>query len=192
LTASGIAPGSAAAWSIIGGSTRASIVGAAVGPSVTLQGTAASTTANDVTVQVSDRACTARHRITVRQPTHMTATEAPSHGPTFIQDLITYTVQDQFNNVMGSGICVDETVRVCANSTGGTFQFGDAGTVGGIVQDQLRHENPSGIPPTLCIKLDQVITAGGCGPLLHNTILFRPTGISLVHGSACAAGDPCP
>ena len=44
-----------------------------------------------------------------------------------------------------------------------------------------------------CFKLNQSITAGGCGPLLNNTITYRPApdGITLGRGLSCAAGDPC-
>jgi outer membrane protein OmpA-like peptidoglycan-associated protein len=194
LTASGATAGATVNWSIIQGGVKASIVGPATGGSVTIQGTAASVSQKDVTVQVTDGHCTATHLLTVRQPGALTETQAATSGPTFIQDLITYTVQDQFGNAMDANVCVDETISVCANSQPGAhFHFGDAGTdASGHVNDSLRVDAAGGIPAGLCIKLNQSLTAGGCGPLLNNTILFAPAGITLTHGAHCAAGDPCP
>jgi outer membrane protein OmpA-like peptidoglycan-associated protein len=194
LTATGAAAGATVRWSIARGTSRASIVGAILGPTVTIRGDAASVSQGDVTVQVSDGNCTTPHFLTVRQPSQMTAAQAPTSGPTFIQTMITYTVSDQFGNSMGAGICVDETITICrTNRPRATPHFGDAPTdVSGQVQDQLQYSNTGGIPANLCIKIDQVLTAGGCGPLLHNTILFRPTGITLTHAASCAVGDPCP
>lgn len=193
LTAAGGAAGATLRWSITRGAAQASIVGATTGPSATIKGDGASGSQGDVIVQVTDGTCTTTHGLTVREPSAMTAAQTPTSGPTFVQIIILYTVQDQFGNPMGSNICVDETVTVCAATPPSTFRFGDAGTnAAGQVPDTLRHENAAGLPATLCIKLDQILTAGGCGPLLHNTILFRSTGITLTPGASCAPGDPCP
>jgi hypothetical protein len=95
---------------------------------------------------------------------------------------------------MRADICIDETITVCANSlSGASFIFGDAPTnAAGQATDHLRGDFPTGIPASLCVKLNQSLTAGGCGPLLNNTITFQPAGITLTHGASCAAGDPCP
>jgi len=192
LTATGASPGAVLRWSIIRGGARAAIVGPSAGPSIAVQGTAASLAADDVTVQMTDGTCTFTRPLTVRQPSSMTATQVPTTTPTFVQDLITYTVRDQFGAAMGAGICVDETVTVCS-STVGAIRFGDGATnAAGQVNDNLSVANAAGLPAALCVKLDQTLTAGGCGPLLHNMILMRPTGITLNIGSSCAAGDPCP
>jgi hypothetical protein len=144
-----------------------------------------------VTVQVTDGTCTTTHLLTVREPSQMVAAQNPSSGAGFIQNIIIYTVSDQFGNPMGANICVDETITVCANTiAGATFAFGDAGTnAAGQVQDTLRITNP---PAAFCVKLNQSLTAGGCGPLLNNTIVFQPAGIALNHNDSCVAGDPCP
>jgi hypothetical protein len=89
---------------------------------------------------------------------------------------------------------VDETVTVCSDNHPelGAFQFGDAATnAAGQVRDTLFTPLPT-TPPPLCTKLDQVITAGGCGPLLHNTLVFRPAGVTLNRNDSCAAGGTCP
>ena len=95
---------------------------------------------------------------------------------------------------MGANICVDETITVCANNRPrASFTFGDAGTdASGQVQDQLQVSSPRGIPADLCIKLNQSLTAGGCGPLLNNTIRFQSSGITLTHNDSCAAAIPVP
>ncbi|GAB2835103.1 eCIS core domain-containing protein [Ferruginibacter profundus] len=194
LTATGMAAGAALRWSVSSGATKASIVGPVNGTTAVIKGDAPSATAGDVTISVSNGTCTATRTITVREPSHMTSTQAPSTTPTLISNQITYTVQDQFNNAMGAGICVDETITVCHNSlVGANFTFGDAATnASGQVTDNLSGSFPGGVPAGLCVKLNQTITAGGCGPLLRNTILFRNTGITLLPGTSCAAGDACP
>ena len=194
LAATGGAPGSTLQWSIVRGTSHAAIVGPTNGASVDIRGLSASGARNDITVQLTDGNCTVTYLLTVRQPFAMTATEAATSTPTVIQDIITYTVQDQFGVAMGANICLDETVTVCSNSvTGATFTFGDAPTnASGQQTDNLRATFPGGIPPDLCVKLNQTITAGGCGPLQRNTITYRPAGITLTHGSSCVAGDPCP
>ena len=108
--------------------------------------------------------------------------------------VVPYTVRDQFGNPMGAGICWDETVTTCANShPGGAHAKGDVPTnASGQVTDQLRVSNPGGLPATLCMKFNQSITAGGCGPLAQNTIVFQASGVTLNQGASCAAGDPCP
>lgn len=70
---------------------------------------------------------------------------------------------------------MDETVTVCGTSNPMTGGFGDAPTdASGQVSDDLEVSAAGGIPDALCIELDQVLTAGGCGPLLHNTIVYQP------------------
>ncbi len=193
LTTAGAAPGTTPSWSIIRGGANASIVSANTGATVDIKGDAASGAQGDVTVQATDGTCTATYLLTVREPSDMAAAENSSSGATFVQNIITYTVQDQFGNPMGARICVDETVTVCARSHPAVFNFGDAPTdAAGRVQDRLRVDAPGGLPVSLCIKLDQILTAGGCGPLLHNTILFQAGGITLTQSDSCASGDPCP
>ena len=194
LTAAGAAAGATPRWSIVRGGGNASIVGANTGASVAIKGDAASGTQGDVTAQVTDGTCTATHLLTVREPSELTAAPVSTSGPTFIQIFVTYTHRDQFGNPMGAGICWDETINICANNIpGATFTFGDVPTnAAGQNGDLLRVSSPGGIPAALCIKLDQTITSGGCGPLMHNTILFQPGGITLTENDSCAAGDPCP
>ena|GEM_PF-4261898 len=194
LNATGSAAGASLAWNIFQGGTKASIVGPIDTGSVTIKGDDASSTREDVEVRVTDGKCISSHKLTVRKPTSMTATENPSSGASFIQDLITYTVNDQFGSAMGAGICIDETITICTSSHSVSPTFGDAPTdISGQAKDRLKVSSPSGpLPANFCIKLNQSITAGGCGPLLNNTILYKPSGISLVHGSSCSVGDPCP
>ncbi len=194
LNVTGAAPGALLAWSVTRGRGLASIVGPNIGANVDIRGDAASAAQGDVTVQVSDGSCTATTFLTVREPSDITPVQAPATTPTTISNIITYTVRDQFGNPMGADICVDETITVCANSlTGNAFRFGDAGTdAAGQVTDRLRGTFPGGVPADLCVLLNQSLTAGGCGPLVNNTILFQAAGITLNRGASCAAGDPCP
>jgi len=197
LTASGGTPGGVFNWSITSGASKASFGGATVGSTVTIKGDAASDPGHrgDVTVQVSDGHCTGTKAITVLQPTTITETHASTTTASRLQISVTYTVKDQYGNAMGADICCDETITVCSNSVAGAnFHFGDAGTnASGQVSDTLSADfSPGTIPNNLCVKLNQTITAGGCGPLLQNTITYRKTGITLTHGSSCAAGDACP
>lgn len=193
LTGGGAGAGATLRWSITRGGAMASIVGTNTGAAVDIRGDAPSAAQGDVTVQVTDGTCSTTHALTVREPSQMSAAQSPSVSPASIRNTITYTVGDQFGNPMGANICVDETITQCANSHAVPFTFGDAGTnANGQVTDNLSLTFAGGIPASLCIKLDQTLTAGGCGPLLHNTILFQPTGITLTHGSSCAPGDPCP
>lgn len=195
LAVAGAAAGATLRWNIARGATKASIVGVNTGPAVRIHGDAASAAQGDVTVQVTDGTCTSVHFLTVREPTSMPATTVASSGPAFVQLLVTYTVSDQFGNPMGANICWDETVTTCANShPGGPHAKGDIGTnASGQVVDQLRIAVATGtLPASLCVKFNQTITAGGCGPLARNTILFQPSGATLNQGASCAAGDPCP
>jgi hypothetical protein len=123
----------------------------------------------------------------------MVAAQSPSSGPSFIETLVTYTVKDQFGDAMGADICLDETITVCARSHPISPTFGDAPTnAQGQATDHLRVSVATGtLPAAFCIKLNQTITAGGCGSLLHNTILYQPAGITLTPGAGCAVGDPC-
>jgi outer membrane protein OmpA-like peptidoglycan-associated protein len=193
LTVAGAAAGATLRWSIVRGASRASIIGANSGASVLIKGDSASGAQGDVTVQVTDGTCTTAHFLTVREPSSMPGAQAASTGPTFVRILVTYSVLDQFGNPMGPNICWDETVTTCANSHGTPFAFGDVPTnASGQVTDQLQVTFPGGLPASLCIKLNQVITVGGCGPLAQNTILFRAGGATLNQRSSCVAGDPCP
>lgn len=194
LTATGIAAGTTLTWSISQGATKASIVGAVNGTTAVIKGEAPSATTRDVTVSVSNGTCTATRTITVRKPSSMTSAQSPTTSATVISNQITYTVKDQFNSAMGAGICVDETITVCHNSlAGANFTFGDAATdANGQVRDNLSGTFPRGVPANLCVKLNQTITAGGCGPLLRNTITYRSTGITLLPGTSCTAGGSCP
>lgn len=202
LTADGAAAGATLNWRISAGTDKASILGAITGPSVTIQGDAPSGDYDDVTAQVTDGTCTASHFLTVREPTEMTYEEKPARGPIlnpergplFVANLITYTVLDQLEDPMGEHICVDETITICANSQSDTkFTTGDHDTdSSGQVYDNLYHERGGGVSPTLCQKSDQVITAGGCGPLMHNTILFQASGVTLTPNTSCKKNDKCP
>jgi Domain of unknown function (DUF4157) len=194
LTATGMAVGAALTWSISQGATKASIVGAVNGTTAVIKGNAPSAASGDVTVSVSNGTCTATRTITVREPTSMVAAQTPTSGASFVQTSIIYTVRDQFGNAMGAGICVDETITVCSRSHPISPTFGDAPTnASGQVSDTLRAATSGGpLPANLCVKLNQTITAGGCGPLLRNTITMRSSGITLTHSSSCVAGDPCP
>jgi outer membrane protein OmpA-like peptidoglycan-associated protein len=189
LTAAGAAAGATLNWTVVAG--NAAIVGAATGGSVDIQGTAASATADDVTVQVTDGSCTVAHRLTVREPSSLTSAQAPGTSGGMIQNIVTYTVQDQFGNAMGANICVDETLTLCADNSGrGLPSMGDAGTdASGQVTDTLSFF-PT--PANRCTLINQSITAGGCGPLLNNTITVQPAGVTLTPGASCASGDPCP
>jgi outer membrane protein OmpA-like peptidoglycan-associated protein len=194
LTATGAAPGETLTWGIVAGTARVGFVGASTGTSVTLQGLARSAARDDVTIQVTNGTCTVTRRLTVLEPSSLGIVQTPANAPpNRVQTTITYTVRDQFGNAMGAGICWDETVTVCSNNAGGTFRFGDAPTnASGQVTDILAHNNPGGIPAGLCIKLNQTILVGGCGPVQQNTIVYRASGVVLNPGASCAVGDPCP
>jgi outer membrane protein OmpA-like peptidoglycan-associated protein len=195
LTVTGAAVGVTPRWSIVRGGASASIVGAINGASVDIQGDAASGSPGDVTVQVTDGTCTNTHVLTVRQPSQMTAEESPTVAPNFVETFVTYTVRDQFGKHMGARICLDETVTLCGtNYDPGSMRFHDKATnPSGQVDDHLLHKHGAGrIPADFCRKFDQTITAGGCGPILHNTILYRSSGITLTHNDSCVKGDPCP
>jgi outer membrane protein OmpA-like peptidoglycan-associated protein len=195
LSVGGAAAGATLRWSITRGATKASIVGRNDTPSVAIKGDAPSISQGDVTVQLTDGTCTTTHAVTVREPTSMPAATAASSGPSFVQLLVTYTVSDQFGNPMGSNICWDETVTTCANShPGGAHAKGDVGTdANGRVVDRLRVGGATGtLPASMCMKFNQTITVGGCGPLARNTIVFQNSGATLNQGSSCVAGDPCP
>ena len=62
----------------------------------------------------------------------------------------------------------------------------------GRVNDRLALSTPGGIPADMCRKFDQVMTAGGCGPLLHNTIVYQATGVTLNQKDSCTAPGTCP
>jgi outer membrane protein OmpA-like peptidoglycan-associated protein len=193
LRATGGARGATLTWSIVRGASRASIAGANTGVNVTIQGDAPSKTQGDVTVQVTDGKCTAAFGMTVREPSSMTMSQFHAVGRGFVTNDVTYTVHDQFGNPMGVGICVDETLTVCSVNVPMTLTDHDDETnPAGQLVDNLAVNNPNGIDPTMCIKVDQVMTAGGCGPLMHNTLLFRPSGITVTPGTSCRRGDPCP
>jgi outer membrane protein OmpA-like peptidoglycan-associated protein len=194
LNATGGSAASTLTWSIARGGKQASIVGKNTGTSVQIQGDARSAAKDDVTVQVTDGSCTSTHTLTVREPSAMTATQNPSKPPGRVRMRLVYTVRDQFGDPMGAGICIDETVTVCADNHPemGGFSFGDAATnANGQLQDTLESPLPD-TPPPLCIKVDQVVTAGGCGPVMHNTIVTQPSGFTVTPNSSCTAGGACP
>ncbi len=195
LTVTGASAGTTPSWTIVRGSSRASIVGSSAGTSINIKGDAPSGAQGDVTVQVTDGNCTVTHLITVREPTTMPAATVSSSGPSFVQLLVTYTALDQFGNPMQANICWDETVTTCAHShPGGAHAKGDVGTnANGQVIDRLNISVASGtLPASLCAKFNQTITVGGCGPLAQNVILFQASGAQLIQNSSCTSGDPCP
>jgi outer membrane protein OmpA-like peptidoglycan-associated protein len=193
LTVTGAAAGATLRWSIARGAARASIVGANTGASVNIQGDAASGAQGDVTVHVTDGTCTTPHFLTVREPSALTAAPAAANTPTVVQTNVTYTVRDQFGNPMGANICIDETITVCRVTHPRGIAFGDAPTdAAGQAVDRLRLGPLAGVPAGFCRLLNQSLTAGGCGPLLNNTIVFQTSGITLNLGASCVVGDPCP
>ena len=194
LTAVNIARGATPAWSIVRGGAMASIAGVNTKASVDIQGDAASQNPDDVIVQVTDGTCTKLHALTVREPSEMTAVQA-RYAPTRteVRTLMTYTVLDQFTEPMGADICVDETMTLCFASHPANERFGDSPTnPDGQVEDLLAFRNPGGIPADLCRKFDQIMTAGGCGRLLHNTIVYQAGGITLNPNDSCTAPGSCP
>jgi Domain of unknown function (DUF4157) len=194
LTAVGVARGGTPAWRILRGGAMASIAGANTGASVDIHGDAASQNPGDVAVQVTNGTCTTMHALTVREPSEMTAVQA-RYAPTrtHVETLVTYTVLDQFKKPMGADICVDETMTLCFASHPAKQGFGDSPTnPQGQVEDQLALSNRGGIPADMCRKFDQVITAGGCGPLLHNTIVYQASGVTLNPNDSCPAPGSCP
>jgi len=194
LTAVNLARGATPAWSIVRGGAMASIAGVNTKASVAVHGDAASQNPDDVAVQVTDGTCTKLHALTVREPSEMTAVQA-RYAPTRteVRTLMTYTVLDQFKEPMGADICIDETMTLCFASHPANERFGDSPTnPDGQVEDLLAFRNPGGIPADLCRKFDQVMTAGGCGPLLHNTIVYQAGGITLNPNDSCTAPGSCP
>lgn len=205
LTVSGVAARAPIAWSISAGTDKAAIDGDSNKADVQIKGNKASAAKNDVTVSVSDGTCTATKTITVREPTSLNVAQNPaittSGNTKTISDRITYTVMDQFNDAMGAGICLDETVNDCHVSHTVPFTNGDGGTnASGQTFDNLHvtatahnpHDTPD-FPDNFCVTRNQTITAGGCGPLIHNTIVFKKTGATLlVNNGGCNAGDACP
>ena len=194
LTAERVARGGSPIWSIVRGGAMASIAGANTRASVDIQGDAASVNPGDVTVRVTDGTCTKTHALTVREPSEMTAlTTQHAPTPTLVETLATYTVRDQFKKPMGADICVDETMTLCFATHPAKQVFRDLTTnPDGQVEDQLALSNPGGIPANMCRKFDQVMTAGGCGPLLHNTIVYQATGVTLNQNDSCTAPGTCP
>ena len=195
LTGTGGAAGTTLKWRISHGGSRAAIVGVTTGPTISVSGIAPSVTKGDVTVQATDGTCTSTHFLTVREPSAMAYATEPSSGPSFVELLVTYIVFDQFYQPMGPGICWDETITVCSSSHRSSSSTGDQETWGhGQVRDRLRLEDESGrpLPDSLCRKINQVITAGGCGPLARNTIVFQKSGVTLTPNDSCVAGSSCP
>jgi hypothetical protein len=145
-----------------------------------------------------NKMCVATHDITVREPASMTGVAAttPVVGPPKwrYNTFITYTVFDQYGDAIGAGACVDETVIYCAQSHPLTPDFGDGTTDGnGQVGDEFSIDttDPNGLPSNLCIKLDQDLTAGGCGPVLRNTVVLDKNGATVKVGD-CAPNSGCP
>jgi hypothetical protein len=98
---------------------------------------------------------------------------------------------------MGANICIDETVIECDSPYQPgviQYQFSDHPTnAQGKAVDNIFVQNSMGIPAGFCVKLDQDITAGGCGPLGRNIILIRASGITVSAGD-CTPGpqSTCP
>jgi hypothetical protein len=198
LSVSGMARGQGIVWRITNGSNRVRIIGQNNRPTVTIQGILMSANPNDVTIQATSGANTATHQLTVRQPFSLTSSPLRSSvSATAVSADLLYTVRDKFNNAMGSDICIDETVIECDSPfVPGVIQynFNDASTnAQGQAVDHITVSNPSGIPRGFCVKLDQDITAGGCGPLGRNIILIQSTGITVRPGD-CTPGpnSTCP
>jgi hypothetical protein len=194
LSATGAAKSAKLTWRIVNGASKASIVGDAKSADVEIQGDAASAARDDVTVEVSDGSCTATHTMTVREPSSLSAAKVPLPKHDSLLLKITYTVLDQFGDPMGPRTCVSEDLETCADNhpeLGGFAPQDNTTNDLGQVTDTLSSPLPKKGPP-LCAKIDQALFAGGCGPLLRNTIRFEIGGVVVTQGQHCAAGDPCP
>ena len=181
-------------WDISKGASKASIIGPTNLTTALIRGDAPSDKKGDVIVSVSNGISIATKKITVREPKYMIFEENPDTTPTAISNTITYYVQDQFHDVMEDGICIDETITICHNSHPGVkFKYGDAPTNNiGQVQDHLSATSQEPFSDNFCIRANQTMTAGGCGPLMQNTIVCRNTGIVLLPGTSCTTGSSCP
>jgi hypothetical protein len=197
LTASGVTKGTPVAWSVTKGKGNVKIVGSATKPALTISGVKKSKTQNDVTIQVKAGKNVATHHLSVLEPTSMTAvTKNSKTTSTHVGAALHYKVFDQFNDPMGAGICIDETIIECDSPFKPgvlKFDFKDAPTdKNGMAIDNIFVNNPLGIPSGFCVKLDQDITVGGCGPLLRNIIVIQSTGITVTKGNCKANSSTCP
>ena len=196
LKAPGVTKGTPIAWSVTKGKGNVKIVGSATKPAVTISGVKKSKTQNDVTIQVKAGKNVATHQLSVLEPTSMTSvTKNSKTTSTFVGTSLHYTVFDQFNDPMGAGICIDETIIECDSPFKPgvlKYDFKDAPTINGMVIDNIFVANSSGIPSGFCVKLDQDTTAGGCGPLLRNIIIIQSTGITVHKGNCKANSSTCP
>jgi len=197
LKAPGVTKGTPVAWSVTKGKGNVKIIGSATKPAVTISGVKKSKTQNDVTIQVKAGKNVTTHQLSVLEPTSMTSvTKNSKTTSTLVETELHYTVFDQFNESMGAGICFDETIIECDSPyKPGVINYipEDAPTSKkGMVFDHIYVENLSGIPLGFCVKLDQDMTAGGCGPILRNIIVVQSTGITVTKGDCKANSSTCP
>jgi uncharacterized protein DUF4157 len=197
LAATGVTKGTSLVWRVTKGKGKVKIIGSATKPKVTISGEKKSKPQNDVTIQVTAGKNTATHQLSVLEPTSMSSVaKNPKTTSTVVATHLHYTVNDQFNNPMGAGICIDETIVECDSPfKPGVLKYGfqdhPTDKNGGAV-DNIFVANASGIPSGFCVKLDQDITAGGCGPILRNIIVIQSTGITVTKGDCKANSGTCP
>ncbi len=197
LTATGVSTGSPVSWSVTKGKKKVKITGSATKPAVTVKGVKKSKTKNDVTIRVKSGKNSATHNLSVLEPSSMTSvTKNKKTTSTLVGASLHYTVFDQFKAPVGAGVCIDETVVECDSPfKPGVLKYGfkDAPTdKNGKAVDNIFVFNSSGIPPGFCVKLDQDITVGGCGPVLRNVIVIQSTGITVTKGDCKANSGTCP
>ncbi len=198
LRATGQAPGQPVRWRVIQGQNRVRIIGASRGAALTLKGILASAAQNDVRIEARSGSCIATHRLSVLEPRSLVfRISGRVTRRTLVGASLRYTVHDQFNHAMGANICIDETVIECDSPyVPGVihYNFSDHATdPRGQAVDNISVRSSRPIPPGFCVKLDQDIKAGGCGPLMHNIIVIRATGITVAPGN-CRPGpnSTCP
>lgn len=197
LTATGVTKGTPVTWSVTKGKGKVKIVGSAAKSTVTISGVKKSKTQNDVTVQVKSGKTKATHKLSVLEPSSMTSVaKNKKTTSTLVGASLHYTVFDQFKKPMGAGICIDETIIECDSPyKPGVLKYGfkDAPTdKNGKAIDNIFVSNSSGIPTGFCVKLDQDITVGGCGPILRNIIVIQSTGITVTKGDCKKDSATCP
>ncbi len=203
LIATGTPLGGTYLWSIAQGSQRIQLVGTTTSSSVSVQGTASSSSKGDTAVRVIYTVAGAQavdeHSLTVREPASISspgATFVPITGPQVwgYEVHVPYTVRDRFGKAVGAGVCVDETNTICNNPFGYLFVWRDLPTDSdGRVTDVLSAvtADPAGLPAGFCAKVDQDVTAGGCGPVDENVLTYTATTATVSTGS-CSAGGTCP
>ncbi|NOZ51814.1 MAG: DUF4157 domain-containing protein [Gammaproteobacteria bacterium] len=199
LQAKGQAKGQRVKWSVSQGGNNVSIVGSKTNATIAIRGDVKSKSKDDVTVKASTGKCVATHQLTVLEPSFMTNKLSGSGATnTSVRAKLRYTVKDQFNNAMGAGICIDETITLCdapfKNMKASDFNLKDHPTdANGQADDNIYVQNTRGIPAGFCVKLDHDITAGGCGPLNRNIIIITATGIKVISGDCTeATTTSCP